>query len=65
MRGFDEHLDNYGDPDPPSWTAMRRSDFDAAEPLTLFDRPDRSAEPRQADPLGTPDMFADLGGDPQ
>ena len=47
------------------WTAMRRSDFDAAEPLTLFDRPDQSAEPRKADRLGTPDMFADLEGDTQ
>ena len=40
------------------WTQMDRADFDAAEPLTLFDLPDQSNAPRPADKCGTPDLFA-------
>jgi hypothetical protein len=43
----------------PSWPDMRPSDFDAGEPLTLFDITadlDLGAKPAP-DRCGTPDMF--------
>jgi hypothetical protein len=44
------------------WTTMRRSDFDAAEPLTLFDVAGVPAgnTPVKADKYGTTDLFAAL-----
>ena len=41
------------------WTGMRRSDFDASAPLTLFDFEGGATTPVKADKCGTPDLFGD------
>ena len=44
------------------WSGMRRSDFDAAEPLTLFDVADIPVSAdvlRRPDKSGTPGLFTD------
>jgi hypothetical protein len=46
-----------------TWTAMRRSDFDTDEPLTLFDVIDVPVSPTvlaKADKNGTPALFDTL-----
>lgn len=41
----------------PLWHEMRRCDFDASEPLTLFDIEGGATAPVKTDKCGTPDMF--------
>lgn len=48
-------------PQPLAWSQMRRSDFDAAKPLTLFDIERDATEPVKADPFGTSDLFGWVG----
>lgn len=43
----------------PLWTGLRRCDFDASEPLTLFDVERDATAPAKADKCGTPDLFGD------
>lgn len=42
------------------WTEMRRSDFDTALPLTLFDIPGNGGTTVKPDKHGTPDLFTAL-----
>jgi hypothetical protein len=43
----------------PLWSGMRRCDFDASVPLTLFDMERDATAPVKADKCGTPDLFSD------
>ncbi len=49
--------------DTPLWNTMRRSDFDASEPLTLFDIERDATAPVKTDKCGTPDLFSSLEQD--
>ena len=54
--------ESFWDVTPKDWGRMKRSQFDAAIPLTLFDMTaiDNSARLRKPDRCGTPDLFSDV-----